>query len=34
MNMDTMIGGKFDEGLAQMKAIAEATADEARRHRT
>jgi uncharacterized protein YndB with AHSA1/START domain len=26
MNMDTMIGGKFDEGLAQMKAIAEATA--------
>jgi uncharacterized protein YndB with AHSA1/START domain len=26
MNMDTMIGGKFDEGLARMKAIAEATA--------
>ena len=26
MNMDTMIGGKFDEGLAQMKAIAEGTA--------
>ncbi len=24
MDMDTMIGGKFDEGLAQMKAIAEA----------
>jgi len=26
MNMDKMIGGKFDEGLAQMKALAEATA--------
>ena len=26
MDMDTMIGAKFDEGLAQMKAIAEATA--------
>ena len=26
MNMDTMIGGKFDEGLVQMKAVAEATA--------
>jgi len=26
MNMDTMIGAKFDEGLAQMKAIAETTA--------
>ena len=25
MDMDTMIGGKFDEGLARMKAVAEAT---------
>jgi hypothetical protein len=26
MDMDKMIGGKFDEGLAQMKAVAETTA--------
>lgn len=26
MNMDKMIGGQFEKGLAQMKAIAEATA--------
>jgi uncharacterized protein YndB with AHSA1/START domain len=26
VNMDKMIGGKFDEGLAQMKAIAESSA--------
>ena len=26
MDMDKMIGGKFDEGLAQMKTVAEATA--------
>jgi hypothetical protein len=26
MDMDKMIGGKFDEGLAQMKALAEAAA--------
>jgi hypothetical protein len=26
MDMDKMIGGRFDEGLAQMKAVAEATA--------
>jgi hypothetical protein len=24
MNMDTMIGGQFEKGLAQMKAVAEA----------
>ena len=28
MDMDKMIGGKFDEGLAQMKAVAEATAKQ------
>jgi carbon monoxide dehydrogenase subunit G len=26
MNMDAMIGGNFQKGLAQMKAVAEATA--------
>jgi uncharacterized protein YndB with AHSA1/START domain len=26
MDMDTMIGGNFEKGLAQMKAVAEATA--------
>jgi hypothetical protein len=28
MNMDKMIGGQFERGLAQMKAIAEATAKQ------
>jgi len=26
LDMDKMVGGKFDEGLAQMKAVAEGTA--------
>ena len=26
LDMDKMVGGKFDEGLAQMKAVAESTA--------
>jgi len=28
MNMDKMIGGQFEKGLAQMKSIAEATAKQ------
>jgi hypothetical protein len=28
MSMDKMIGGQFEKGLAQMKAIAEATAKQ------
>ena len=28
MNMDNMVGGQFEKGLAQMKAVVEATAKQ------